>query len=232
MKFVTFVSRPAGLSRSEFQTWFTDVYAPDIGGLAGIRGCLVRETHGSPDPADEAEAERPVNNFEPYDIVMETWFSSTEDFRREARPLEVRLREKSCRYISYRVTPRLQKDPRIAEAGSRGARPEVTVIFSFTWASGLSAEQGARYWDEHTAIALRAQPAMTKYEQNLVEEVISWTAGTRAIDAYGDFSFRTMHDLMTKFIAADEEIQDAVRWNGKYQVAFLGDARSFIPQSG
>jgi hypothetical protein len=51
---------------------------------------------------------------------------------------------------------------------------------SLKWLPGVAAEQAAKYWAEHAPIALRAQPAMTKYEQNLVTEVTSWTRGTLA----------------------------------------------------
>jgi hypothetical protein len=229
MKFVTFVRRPAAQPQQQFQQWFSANYAPAIARLPCIRGCLVRDTQKLPGEAGDLEDTKGNHVPDGYDVVLETWFSSSEDFRREARPRERLLQEMSAEYISYRVTPRLQKDPRIAEAGPGGSRPELTAIFTFCWKPGLDAEKGAEYWKEHTAIALRVQPVMTKYEQNLVDEVMSWTSGERPADAYGDFSFRTVQDMLQKFSVMEEEIQDSTRWIGTYQPMYLSDARSFEP---
>jgi hypothetical protein len=122
------------------------------------------------------------------------------------------------------VLPRLQKDPRIAEAGPSGKRPEITFIIGMKWRSDVTAAYGQSEWHEHTAIALRAQPALTKYEQNVVTEVISWTPGTPVMDAFGDFSFRTVSDLVNKFIVTEEEVTDMTTCAGGFHTAYLGDA--------
>lgn len=159
-----------------------------------------------------------------YDVVMETWFSSQEDFRREVLQSEAKLRDAAARYISYRVTPRLHKDPRSAEAGTKGARPKRTAIFSFKWLSEVSRAEAERHWNEHAAVVLRQQSRVTKYEQNVIDEIISWSADVIAIDSYADFTL-SAPEVLT---ATEEEKQDVAKFIGQRHAAYLGDVIPFV----
>jgi hypothetical protein len=229
LKFVTFACAPEGQGREAFQKWFVEDHLPALVIAApALRGGLIRRRIEPPDASIlAAPPVDPVRDIAPYDIVMETWLPSAEDFRREVRPLERRLRAVNSRYVSYSVLPRLQKDPRIAEAGSAGKRPEVTCIASVKWLPGVSAEVASQHFLEHTAVALRTQPILTKYEQNIVTEVISWSPQTPAIDAYSDFSFKTIADMVSRFLVTEEEKQDVANFVGLFQAAFLRDAEPF-----
>jgi hypothetical protein len=229
MKIVTFASAPTDQPREAFQTWFQQNHVPAlIEAAPSLCGGLVRRVIEPPDPSIlAAPAPDPRTEMAPYDLVMELWLPTAEDFRREVRPLEQRLRAAGSRYISYAIEPRLQKDPRIFEAGRMGRRPEVTCIAAVKWLAGVSAEVAERHYREHLPVALRTQPVLTKYEQNLVREVISWTPGTPSIDAYSDFSFNSIREMTSRFLVTEEEMQDAASFVGVFQAAFLGDAEPF-----
>jgi len=225
MKFVSFVTAPEGHNQREFVEWFINEHVPAIlEGAATLRGGVTRRRIEP--PAHIQLPMSPVTRDEimPCDILMELWFSSCEDFRREIIPIERRLRAERASFISYRVTPRLQKDPRIVEAGATGSRPEITFIGSLKWLPGISPAFAADEWDEHTAIALRVQPTMTKYEQNLVREVISRSPGMPPIDAYADFSFNKVADFVSSFAYTEEEAQDVSTFRHRTLVTFFEDA--------
>lgn len=226
MKFATFAAAPAGQDRKTFQDWFGREYIPAVVANAPtLRGGVWRRRVDAPKGAFSLDAAAEATcGIAPYDVVMELWFSSLEDYRREVRPVEQRLHDIKSTFSSYSVLPRIQKDPRIAEAGSKGKRPEITFIMGMGWKPNVMAAYGQSEWHEHTAIALRAQPALTKYEQNVVTEVISWTPGTPTMEAFGDFSIRTVSDLVNKFIVTEEEVTDMSTCAGAFHVAYLGDA--------
>jgi hypothetical protein len=58
-----------------------------------------------------------------YDIVMEMWFPTAEDFLRAARPMESKIILVDSSYCNCNVLHRLHKDPRIVEAGPTGKTP-------------------------------------------------------------------------------------------------------------
>jgi hypothetical protein len=226
MKFVTFVQTPERLEREQFQRWFAQEHLPALlKASPSLRGCVIRRRVEPPDgiatmllpTADSAKA------FLSYDIVQETWFPSSEDFRREVLPVEKRFRMIGSRHSSYSVMPSLQKDPRIAEAGPRGKRPEVTFIALMKWAAGVTPEAAQQQYRDHIPIALRNQPALTKYEQHIVVESISRTPGTPTFDAFGDFSIRTMQE-MARWLPTEEENVDVSEFVGQFHVTFLSDA--------
>ena len=233
MKFASLVAKPDSMSNDEFASWFLGQHLPKFRESATMfQGCVVRTrtdplggqglsglgwTGPIPDPSEIGAC----------DIVMETWLPSGEDFRREIMPGEERLREVGASFASYAVAPYLQKDPRLAEAGAAGRRPEVTFISTVKWQKGIDPEFAVGEWAQHTAIALRRQPILTKYEQNIVSEIMSWTHGYPIIDAYGDFAFDKKDDLVSKFRVSNEEIQDAGQFVGLSEVTFFGDAQTF-----
>jgi len=225
MKFTTFVASPPGPDRQAFRAWFVDEYAPAlVRGASTICGGVIRRAVHMPAGMDDAWRMEPGADFLDFDLVMETWFPSEEDFRREVLPLEDELRTRSGRYASYEIRPRLQKDPRICEAGQTGIRPEITLVLLATWASGVSAEDADRKWERHSPIALRQHPVLTKYEQNLVTRVISRSSDTPAIDAYADFSFQTIADIENGMKPSAEEFEDMSRFVARIFPLFLGDA--------
>ena len=63
--------------------------------------------------------------------------------------------------------------------------------------------------DTHAAIALRNQPVLVKYEQNIVAKVMTFRPWASAIDAYGALSFRAVRDLVTGFVAGKEKRQNS-----------------------
>lgn len=236
MKFSTLVATPSDMSKDEFATWFVGEHVPKIRQSAPLfQGCLVRTcidplqgqglagvgwTGPTPSPSEIA----------PCDILMEIWLPSGEDFRREILPSEERLEGIGATFSSYAVTPRLEKDPRVSEAGPSGKRPELTFISTVKWSPSMPPEIAAKNWAEHAAIALRRQTILTKYEQNIVSEVISWSDGSPTLDAYGDFSFATIDDLLNKFRVSNEEIQDAGQFVHLSGVTFFGDPVTFGPR--
>jgi hypothetical protein len=225
MKFVTFAAAPPGQNFKEFQEWFAVEYAPGMVKALSLRGCIMRRRLDLPGfaPFENYNLD-PEKDMAPFDVVMESWFPAPDDFRREIMPLEQKLKEAGSRHITYSVTARLQKDPRLAEAGRFGGRPEVTFIGAIKWLDGMSAAEADEHWLGHVPVALRTQPLLTKYEQNVVNDVISWTPQTPAIHGYADCSIRTLEDLTKRFSATDEEKQDASRFVGKFHATYLGDA--------
>lgn len=233
MKFSTLIATPPSMSDEEFAAWFKQEHIPALAKESPLfAGCLVRTsidplegkglsgvgwTGPTPDPSEIA----------PCDVLMEIWLPSSEDFRREILPSEDRLREIGATFSSYAVKPFLEKDPRLAEAGRTGTRPELTFISTVKWQPQLTADYAAGQWAEHAAIALRRQKILTKYEQNIVREVISWSDNSPTIDAYGDFSFDRIDDLLQKFRVSIEEIQDAGQFVYLSGVSFFGDAEVF-----
>jgi hypothetical protein len=139
-------------------------------------------------------------------------------------PLERRLAERDLRYASYHVTPRLQLDPRIAEAGPAGVRPGITTVCAIRWKRDMTAAQASALWARHAGIALRAQTAITKYEQNVVEEVISWSNGVVPIDALADFSHPSVEACRDGLFATREEMQDTSGFVEAGRFSYLGDA--------
>ncbi len=125
------------------------------------------------------------------------------------------------------MSPALHKDPRFAESGPSGKRPEVTFIGALKWRPDLDVEMANRHWQEHAPLAMRAQPFLTKYEQNRVIDVISWSPEMPAIGGYVDCSFRTITELQKKFVPTMEEGQDASRFAAKFHATYLGDAEAF-----
>ena len=227
MKFATFITGPKQIAPEAFQQWFAQQVAPGLAASAPtIRGLVWRVTRESPGTAFDAMNAAADPEFSPCEILLETWFSSTEDFRRELLPLHDRVEAMSGRCASYHVTPRIQLDGRIAEAGPHASRPEITAVCAIRWKAGLGrAEASARY-NAHAAIAMRCQKTMTRYEQNIVEEVIGWSDGIVPIDAFADFSFRTVDDCRHGLVATREKMQDTSGYIGAGRFFYLGDATS------
>jgi hypothetical protein len=225
MKFATFLEAPAGQARSEFQNWFAVDFVPRMVAAAPtMRRCVYRRVRDSPGtPIDEISRVEP--DFGSFDILMESWFSSTGDFRREILPMQHSLGRMSARHISYRVTPRLQMDPRTSESGPTGRRPEITVICSIRWADTVTPAEASALWNRHAGIALRCQTAITKYEQNIVDEVMCWTPGVKPVDAFADFSFRTVVECQSGLRATTEERQDTSGFVQAGRFTYLDDAR-------
>jgi hypothetical protein len=225
MKFATFIEAPAEQSRDDFQNWLSADFLQRLAASAPtIRGCVQRTVRESPGtPFDALPSTDP--DFGSFDVLVESWFSSVEDFRREVIPVLEPLEATSARHISYLVTPRLQLDPRISESGPDGRRPEITAVCSIRWKDGVAPARASALYDRHATIALRCQPAITKYEQNIVEEVLCWSPGITPVDAYADFSFRTVEDCRLGFRATREERQDTSGFVRTGRFAYLDDAR-------
>ncbi len=229
MKFATFAAAPDGQDFSGFQHWFLNDYAPAFASAAtGLVGAVARLAQPSPSigrvsalgaSADPAHL--------PYHAMLESWFVTAEDFRRTARLAEPLLRERDTRFVSYRTTPMLEKDPRFAEAGPDGRRPAMTFITPVTWLPGLLRAEARRHWDEHVSTALRVHVGLSKYERNWVEEVMSWSVGAQPFDAYADFSFRTTQDYLENFFPGDgdrlEITQDIANFIASGSALFLDD---------
>jgi len=225
MKFATFIEAPEG-EREAIGQWIAHDYVPRLVTEAStLRGCVYRIGRPSPGTFFDAHAAALDPNFGKLDVLVECWFSSTEDFRREALPLRQLLDEHKLRHASYLVTPRLQLDPRIAEAGPLGVRPGITTVCAIRWKQGIPADKAAQFYARHAAIALRAQTAITKYEQNIVEEAICWTDGVIPIDAYADFSHPTVDACRTGLLATREEMQDTSGFIAAGRFSYLGDAQ-------
>jgi hypothetical protein len=229
MKFVTVVRAPSGQQRQSFQDWCAEDFLPGLRAAApSLRAGVVRRKIASPYPTPPTGA-APYDDDRSmaYDVMLEMWLPCSEDFRREVLPAQARLREIGCEYASCAVLPRLQKDPRAAEAGASGRRPELTYVLSIRWQPTVTAEFASQDWDQHSAIALRAQKSMSKYEQNVVIEKISWTPGATVADAFADFSFPTRDDFLTGFVVTEEELQDMNGLVGAFTATFLSDADPF-----
>lgn len=224
MKFATFLVAPEPAIRATFQARFEQDLLPALrSGAPTLRGHVYRLACDSPGTAFDTPE---TTGSSICDVLLESWFSSAEDFRREALPLHALAERHGARCISYHVTPRLQLDGRIAEAGPEGRRPEITAVCAIGWKKGIGrAEASARY-DRHAALALRCQKTMTRYEQNIVEEVLGWTAGVEPVDAFADFSFRTVEDCRKGLFATSEEMQDTSGYIGAGRFFYLGDATS------
>lgn len=208
MKFSTFAAAAEGQDVTAFQEWFLGDYAQEFARDAfGLVASVVRLSQDPP----SGSAPRVVDadgepSLLPYHAIMESWFVTAEDFRRAARRAEPRLRERGVRFVSYRTTPLLEKDPRFAEAGSDGARPGMTLITPVNWLPKIAREEARRHWDEHVSTALRVHVGLTKYERNWVDEVMSWSVGAKPFDAYADFSFRTPQDFVNNFFPGSDDI--------------------------
>jgi len=209
MKFATFLVRPAGETREAFHAWLAAEYLPRIAAAPELRGAVVRLAR------DLAPAEYPVHApqrtesaFPVFEALVETWFSTTEEFRRASRTLDTGLLERGAGFISLRVTPWLEKDPRIAEAGPSGARPAMTWVSPVTFLPGLAPAEARRHWDEHVPIALRVHRGLTKYERNWVDEVMARSPDVPAFDAYADFAVARMEDFRENFFPAPEDIRE------------------------
>lgn len=224
MKFASFLKGPPDQSRDVFQAWVrSDYRAALMRAAPTLRGCVsrdVRDVLGTPIDAITS----PHDMFGTFDVLIESWFSSVEDFRREILPAEERLRSIGAGVASYHVNPRLELDPRISEAGSTGRRPEVTMICALSWNSGMDGARAAELWARHAGVALRAQPAVTKYEQNVVIEAISWTDGFELFDAFADFSAARIAHCRRALALSLEEAQDSQRFAAKGCFSYLDDA--------
>lgn len=227
MKFTTFAAAPSGENIGAFQTWFTTEYFQRfVEAGVGLASAVVRLSQPAPgqpperrgDPSDPAQVA--------YHVMLESWFVTTEDFRRTIRMAEPLLRKQGATFVSYRVTPMLEKDPRFAEAGSGGTRPALTYVTPVTWRAGLPGAEAHRHWDEHVSTALRVHASLTKYERNWVDEVVSWSEGAFPVDGYADFSFRTTEDWDRFFpdeAARLEIAQDIANFIQSGSGIFLGD---------
>jgi hypothetical protein len=228
MKFVTFIAAPDGQDYRAFQDWFAEDHIPAVVARSpNFRGGVFRRRVPSPVKELNPPPGEPTKEIAPSDIMMEVWLPSTEDFRREVMQTEKRLRAVKARYISYAVSPRLVKDGRITEAGPSGRRPEITYVCSMKWAPHISADYGWQEYEAHAPIAIRTQPAISRYEQNLVQDVISWTPDTPPIDVYADFSFRALADVAKSFHITEEEWQDVSRFMGAATTACFSDVEPF-----
>jgi hypothetical protein len=232
MKLVTFATAPVGQARETFQRWFAEEYVRSVrkGAPSLCGGVIRRKAEIGNALSFEIPPTDPITGIAPCDVMMELWFPASEDFRREVIPLEERLTTIGSRFISYAVSPRLQKDPRIVEAGPGGTRPALTFVIAVRWLPNITAEFADREWQEHAAVALRTQPAMTKYEQNTVLEVISYTPGTPAINIYADFSFKTAEEMAKGFVFTREEQQDTATFCGMALPQRFGDAEPIGPR--
>lgn len=225
MKFATFIEAPSGEAQAT-QRWIAENFIPLlVAKTPTLRGCVYRFAQPSPGTPFDAFAEHLDPNFGKLDVLIESWFSTAEDFRREILPLQNHFTDRGLRHASYHVTPRLQLDPRIAEAGPGGKRPGITTVCAIRWKSGLSAEKASALWARHAGIALRAQTAITKYEQNVVEEVISWSNGVVPLDAFADFSHPSVEACRDGLVATREEMQDTSGFVEAGRFSYLGDAQ-------
>lgn len=229
MKFATFIeARDADPQVS--CDWVAQTYLPSLqANASSLRGAVYRLSRPSPGTLFDQFDDSIDANFGCFDVLIESWFSSAEDFRREVLPLERQLAHKGLRYASYHVVPRLMLDPRIAEAGPNGARPEITSVCAIRWNPAIPKKDVSRRYERHAAIALRAQTAVTKYEQNIVEEVMSWSEGVVPMDAYADFSHATVDACRTGLRASREEQQDTSKYVNVGRFSYCGDA---LPLSG
>lgn len=229
VKIATFIEAAAD-DVETLKQWISEHYIGLVCKNApNMRGCVYRLCQESPGTPFDLFAEKLDPNFGKFQVLIESWFSSAEDFRREVLPLETQLHDRNLRYASYLVRPRLQLDPRIAEAGPAGRRPGLTSVCAIQWKSGMAPEKAAALWERHAAIALRQQKAITKYEQNVVEEVISWSRGIIPIDAFADFSHPTIQACKDGLVATREEMLDTSGFVGAGRFAYLGDAISPHP---
>jgi hypothetical protein len=227
MKLVTYISAPEGQSRDAFQAWFKDKYLPGlIKGAPSLCNGVFRRRIDAP-PAFNFDAH--ITEIAQCDVLLELWFPSTEDFRREVLPIEQQLKKAGCKVISYAIYPRLVKDARATEAGPNGRRPKVTLVGSIKWLAGVPTQVARDHYEVHASIALRTQPVLTKYEQNIVMEVVSKSPGTSAIDAYSDFSFASIEDMTKRFVTTEEELTDIADFLGSALVTFFGDAEPVGP---
>lgn len=221
MKFATFLVAPSVSQRSAFQQDFVEGFVPRLlSDAATLRGHVYRLAVDSPGTFFDAP-EHAQDSI--CDVLLETWFSSAEDFRREVLPLHALAEAQGGRCISYHVTPRIQLDGRVATGGPNGARPEITAVCAIGWKKGIGRAEASERYDRHAAIALRCQKTMTRYEQNIVEEVLGWTPGMEPIDAFADFSFRTVEDCRNGLFAMPEELQDTSGYIGAGRFFYLGD---------
>lgn len=234
MKFATFIAAEDGTTIDTFHQWLVDDYAKAFARDAdGLISAVIRLSVEPPAAVRTAVAAKtPEIAHLPYHALIESWFATTEDFRKTARKMEPRLRERGARFVSYRTTPWLEKDPRQVEAGPDGTRPVLTLITPVKWLPGLPKSEARRHWDEHVGTALRVHVGLSKYERNWVEEVMSWSVGAEPVDAYADFSFRTLEDYTERFFPADadrlEITQDIANFIASGSALVLGDARPII----
>jgi len=227
MKFTTFVAAPSGEDIEAFQAWFTTEYFQRfIEAGVGLVSAVVRLSQPAPGQAPERRGDPGDPAQVAYHVLLESWFVTTEDFRRTVRIAEPLLRTRGAAFVSYRVTPMLEKDPRFAEAGSKGARPALTYVTPVSWRAGLSGAEARRHWDEPVSTALRVHASLTKYERNWVDEVVSWSEGASPVGGYADFSFRTLEDWDQFFpddAARLEIAQDIANFIQSGSGIFLGD---------
>ncbi|MGE0774387.1 MAG: hypothetical protein AB7G25_14435 [Sphingomonadaceae bacterium] len=232
MKFATFIAAESGAEAGAFHQWLLQAYAASFVQAAdGLISAVIRLSVETPTVVrtSGATAKEPEAAHLPYHALLESWFATTEDFRKTARKVEPMLRQRGARFVSYRVTPWLEKDPRQAEAGPDGTRPALTLITPVKWLPGLAKSEARRHWDEHVGTALRVHVGLSKYERNWAEEIMSWSDGAEPVDAYADFSFRTIEDYTDRFFPDDgdrlEISQDIANFIASGSVLLLGDAR-------
>ncbi len=224
MKFVTVLVAGSLAGRSAFQQRFIEEFLPSLKSDAPtLRGHVYRLAVDSPGTFFDAPEHKGTSIC---DVLLETWFSSAEDFRREVLPLHAIVEAAGGRCISYHVTPRIQLDGRVAEAGPRGARPQITAICAIGWKKGIGRAEASERYNRHAAIALRCQQTMTRYEQNIVEEVLGWSEGMEPVDALADFSFCTAEDCRSGLFAMPEELQDTSGYIGAGRFFYMGDAQT------
>jgi hypothetical protein len=224
MKFITVLVAPSLPQRDAFQQWFVETFLPRLRADAPtLCGHVHRLAVDSPGTFFDAPEHAGTSIC---DVLLETWFSSAEDFRREVLPLHALAEAAGGRCISYHVTPRIQLDGRVAEAGPQGQPPEITAICAIGWKKGIGKAEASERYNRHAAIALRCQKTMTRYEQNIVEEVLGWSQGMEPVDALADFSFRTVEDCRTGLFAMPEELQDTSGYIGAGRFFYMGDAQT------
>jgi hypothetical protein len=228
MKFITFAKAPSGQDYKEFQRWFSQEYVAAVRKSSPtLCGCVLRRRIEPPiNSVFDQYKDVHQADLTPFDVAFETWFPAPDDYRREVLRIEDGLRELNSQYVTYSVSPKLHRDPRVAEAGENGRRPEATFIFLIKWPAGSQPEAAEKDWLDHAAVALRTQPDLTKYEQNGVRDVISWSPGVSHASGYADCSVRTIKDLAA-FAPTEEEIQDSTFFAGAVYGACLGDAETF-----
>jgi hypothetical protein len=231
LKFATFIAAEDGATIDTFHQWLVDDYAKAFARDAdGLVSAVIRLSVEPPAAVRTAgSAKTPETAHLPYHALIESWFATTEDFRKTARKVEPKLRERGARFVSYRMTPWLEKDPRQVESGPDGTRPVLTLITPVKWLPELPKSEARRHWDEHVGTALRVHVGLSKYERNWVEEVMSWSVGAEPVDAYADFSFRTLEDYTERFFPGDadrlEITQDIANFIASSSALVLGDAR-------
>lgn len=193
LKYYLLLRRPAGEERATFQHRLrAEIASRWLEQAPWTRRLIVNLVDVAPPPG--ATAGEP-----PYDVAIEGWYESPEDF--QDAYLRLPLDEQPARCAVYQVRERIQLDGEQGRPlGERS--PGVKVIYLVRRNAALSDAEAKQRWKEHAPLAKQHHAGMSRYVQNAVLQPLSLDAPV--VHGIAELHFPTREDLEQRMYGSEE----------------------------